>query len=102
MGSNYTLPAHASHAPGKFSDAVFLHLIFFAQAQYNMWCNKTGFVSKLPTAVKEVKSKNWLVTDHFSSTWKDPKENMVTYSHDTFRHLAVQWLISADQVRPSL
>ena len=60
MGGNYTLQAHASHAPSKFSDAVLLHLIFFAQAQYNIWCNKTGFVRKLPSAVKEVKYKNQL------------------------------------------
>ena len=57
MGSNYTSLAHASHALGKFSDAVLLHLIFFAQAQYNLWCNKTAFVSKLPSAVMEVKYK---------------------------------------------
>jgi hypothetical protein len=70
-----------------------------AQGQYNAWCTKTGFVSKLPDAIKEAKSKSQLVTDHFRPARKEPTENMVTYSHDSFRRLAVQWLISTDQVR---
>ncbi|KAF8484401.1 hypothetical protein JB92DRAFT_3148770 [Gautieria morchelliformis] len=64
------------------------HVQSMHEGKYNEWCAKTGFVSKLPNAVKDAKvvAKD-LLTDHFCPAPAKAERVTAPYTDDTFtRH----------------
>lgn len=77
--------------------------IFF-KSNYNTWCKKNNFESKLPKVVKSRKDAKTAAEDHSKQSSLDPhfeerrKETFVPYSDSLFREAAIEWLIETDQV----
>lgn len=73
------------------------------KGDYNNWCAKNNFESKLP---KTVKARTAAASKDAKQTQLDPhlqervpKTRVIPYSDELFRQVAIEWLVATDQVR---
>ncbi|EPQ59870.1 hypothetical protein GLOTRDRAFT_24866, partial [Gloeophyllum trabeum ATCC 11539] len=68
--------------------------------EYRLWCSQNNFVSMIKDDVEARKAQAATQQDqqtldsHIRST---PRSSVITYSDESFKELAVKWLVRTDQ-----